>query len=225
MACVTFHDPATGARGILCLRGVRMKYCACGAVATLLCDGRVPGARGRSRRCNRAICEGCATPVDVERDLCPDCRAAAAPRDVPFDALVAYTDGSGTVAHLPCGGGVVLFDDGRVVAEASRHFGLGTNNVAELAAVGVALAMTADSGRALVVRTDSMYVIGALTGDAPHPLAANVGLIVELRRMIRGRDVAFEHVPGHRGVWGNERADELANRGRLNPHPRPRRPS
>ena len=223
MACVAFVDPATGAAGHACLRGVKAKYCGCGAVATLQCDGRIPGARGRRRRCAAYVCAAHATPVDAERDHCPDCAAAAAPAGAPAGVLVAYTDGSGTVAELPCGGGVVLFDGGRVVAEAARHFGNGTNNVAELKAVGVALVMTADAGRALLVRTDSMYVIGALTGGAPHPYAANVRLIVELRASMRGRDVWFEHVPGHAGVWGNERADELANRGRLHWHPPPRR--
>ena len=39
--------------------------------------------------------------------------------------LIAYGDGSGTVAHLPCGAGVVVYDGGEVVLEASRSRGLG----------------------------------------------------------------------------------------------------
>lgn len=226
MGCAVIRDPATGAAvGHACARGKKEKLCRCGDVATILCDGRVPGARGRTRLCDAPVCERCTTHVDDCRDLCRACADAAAPQGVPAGALAAYTDGSGTVAALPCGGGVVLFDGGRVVAEAARHFGKGTNNVAELKAVGVALEITADAGRPLVVRTDSMYVIGALTGDRPHPLAANVALIEELRALLRGRDVRFEHVRGHAGVWANERADELANRGRLRPHPAPRRRS
>lgn len=225
MACVAFSDAATGARGIVCLRGVRVKRCACGDVATALCDGRVPGAGRRTRRCDRPLCEAHATPLDADHDLCPDCCRARTPRDFPAGALVAYTDGSGTIADRPCGGGVVLFDGEVLVAESAWHFGLGTNNVAELSAVGIALRMTGHAGmrwRPLLVRTDSTYVIDSLTSITP-PYAANAALIGQVQGFMAGREVHFEHVRGHAGVWGNERADALATRGRLSPHLRVRR--
>lgn len=129
--------------------------------------------------------------------------------------LVAYTDGSGTRAHLPCGAGVAIYDDGEVVTEASRHLGLGTNNHAELSAVRVALAITPPE-RPLLVRTDSMYVIGALTAPADTPPERpNAKLIAIIRRAMAGRHVRFEHVKGHSKIEGNERADSLAGLGRL----------
>lgn len=91
--------------------------------------------------------------------------------------LIAYCDGSGTVAHLPCGAGVVVYDGGEVVLEASRSLGLGTNNHAELSAIRVALAITDTPewrGRMLVVRSDSMYAIGAMTAPR-NPAPAILG--------------------------------------------------
>ena len=136
--------------------------------------------------------------------------------------LVAYTDGSGTQAHLPCGCGVVLCDDRVVVAELSLSLGLGSNNHAELSGVRAALALAfmhaAGSGRRLVVRTDSMYAVGALTADAePFPGAANAALIALVRSRLRAypAPVSFEHVAGHSGEPGNERADALAGAARL----------
>lgn len=125
--------------------------------------------------------------------------------------LVAYTDGSGTMAHLPSGAGVVVYDDGVAVLEASRFLGNGTNNHAELSAVRVALAIT-DPARPLVVRTDSMCAIGVLTkAEDTKPSKPNARLINLIRRALVGREVTFEHVRGHAGIEGNCRADKLAN--------------
>lgn len=133
--------------------------------------------------------------------------------------LIAYCDGSGTQAHLPCGAGVVVYDGADVVLEASRSLGLGTNNHAEVSAVRIALAITdtpAWRARPLVVRTDSMYAIGALTAPAAPPLGRpNARLISVTRGLMVGRTVRFEHVRGHSGEPGNERADELAGLARL----------
>ena len=105
----------------------------------------------------------------------------------------------------------------RAILEASRHLGLGTNNHAELSAVRVALAITESyRDRLLVVRTDSQYTIGALTAPAdPEPWAANAKLLGLVRRAMVGRAVQFEHVKGHAGIAGNERADHLAGLARL----------
>jgi ribonuclease HI len=133
--------------------------------------------------------------------------------------LIAYCDGSGTVAHLPCGAGVVVYDGGEVVLEASRSLGLGTNNHAELSAIRVALAITDTPewrGRMLVVRSDSMYAIGAMTAPRnPAPDRPNARLIAITRRLLAGRSVRFEHVKGHSSEPGNERADKLAGLARL----------
>ncbi len=141
--------------------------------------------------------------------------------------VVAYTDGSATLKHLPAGAGVVIYDGDPTlnawalapVAEASRYLGLGTNNHAELCAIRVALYLTTFEpfkGRRLIVRSDSGYSIkmvhwrGALDPERP-----NAKLIDAIRRELRGRVVTFEHVFGHTGIPGNVRADKLANIGRL----------
>lgn len=137
----------------------------------------------------------------------------------PLAPLIAYTDGSGTRAHLPSGAGVVIYDGDAPILEASRHLGLGTNNHAELSAVRVALAITdapEHRARPLIVRSDSEYTIGALTSRwEPREGAANARLIAIIRKALRTRAVTFEHVKGHAGIEGNERADKLAGLARL----------
>ncbi len=97
--------------------------------------------------------------------------------------------------------------------------GYGARRHAELSAVRVALAITDAPelrARPLVVRSDSEYTIGALTAPRePYDGAANAKLIRLVRTALRGRPVAFEHVKGHSGIAGNERADELAGLARL----------
>jgi ribonuclease HI len=135
-------------------------------------------------------------------------------RDEPGQ-LVAYTDGSGTIPTKPCGCGVVICDGGEIIAEASRHLGLGSNNHAEVSAVRVALWLTKDMDRPLLVRADSDYAIKALTKEwDPWPTQPNARLITMTRAAMVGRKVTFELVPGHDGIAGNERADALASIGR-----------
>lgn len=218
--------------GFACVRGRRSKpkACACGLTATKLCDGRVRGNAGRTRRCDRPVCDRHAKPVGPDLDHCPECAATAEARravtlPVVAGALVAYTDGSGTIATLPCGAGVAIFDGGEAILEASVHLGLGTNNFAELSAVRIALWMCGTRqtrSRPLEVRSDSLYTIDSLVAPYdPHPLASNAELITVIRRRIAVRGgVTFQHVHGHRGELGNERADELAGLARTRPSQR-----
>lgn len=140
--------------------------------------------------------------------------------------IVCYTDGSGTRAHLPCGAGVVIYDEdpapyytAEPIVEASRPLGCGSNNHAELSAVRIALWLTDQwplKGRPLVIRSDSEYAItmcsrrGALDPERPNARLVNI-----IRRAMLGRDVHIEYVPGHAGVPGNVRADKLAGLARL----------
>lgn len=143
--------------------------------------------------------------------------------------LVAYTDGSGTVATLPCGAGVVVYDGDpaaalwnpegpQPVVEASYHLGLGTNNHAELCAIGIALALTNEPplrGRYLILRSDSAYALHMVRGRGPlDPERLNARVINRIRYALHGRQIRFEHVQGHSKIPGNDRADHLASIGR-----------
>ncbi len=60
-------------RAIVCDRRKRPR-CACGAVAGLRCDWKVPGRK--SGTCDRWICERCTTAPAPDKDLCPEHAAA-----------------------------------------------------------------------------------------------------------------------------------------------------
>lgn len=216
MTCHVLRNSDGTFVGFVCTRGrrPRARACGCGRAAWRLCDGR---GEGKRRTCDRPLCDGCALSVGGDLDYCAAHRTQAA-EPLP-GALIAYTDGSGTTAEKPCGAGVVIYDGADVVLEASRHLGPGTNNHAEVSAVRVALHITAPPAgvpaRPLIVRSDSLYTINALVGHPPHRDATNARVILATRRLMLGRVVAFEHVRGHAGLAGNERADELATLGRL----------
>lgn len=76
-------DFGNGAVGFICVRGSRVVARPCPfcrhLTATLLCDGRVPGARPpRTRRCDSPICGGCAKEIGEDLHHCPDCVKRAA---------------------------------------------------------------------------------------------------------------------------------------------------
>lgn len=67
MICERVQLP-DGTGAIVCSGGRRAR-CACGAVAPLLCDWKVP--RKPSGTCDRPICRACRTSPAPEKDLCP----------------------------------------------------------------------------------------------------------------------------------------------------------
>lgn len=131
-----------------------------------------------------------------------------APKPLPKDAIIAYTDGACSGNPGPAGLGVVIIEDGQQ-RETARYLGRGTNNIAELAAIGVAADALAGSERPVRIHTDSSYAIGVLTKG--WKAKANQALIADIKTALaKLRDVELIYVKGHAGIPLNERADALA---------------
>ena len=119
-----------------------------------------------------------------------------------------WTDGACTGNPGPAGAGVLYLFQGEE-RELSEFLGEGTNNIAELMAIHLALEMVVDRSISVDVMTDSSYCIGLLSKG--WKAKANQELVAAIRaRLAEFRDVRFVKVKGHAGIPENERADELA---------------
>jgi ribonuclease HI len=125
----------------------------------------------------------------------------------PTGQVIAYADGACTGNPGPAGLGVMIVDGKRRI-ELSEYLGEGTNNIAELTAILRAVQeIPADA--AMTVYTDSQYAIGVL--QKGWKAKANQQLVADVKRALAERKkTKLVYVPGHSGVSGNERADELA---------------
>lgn len=137
-------------------------------------------------------------------------KETAETRIMPADAFVAFTDGACSGNPGPAGSGVLLMAPGGASPrEGYAYLGIGTNNVAELTAILMAAEAVPDDVP-LVIQTDSQYAIGVLAKG--WKAKANQELIARIKATLARREPAATllYVPGHAGVAGNERADELA---------------
>jgi len=139
------------------------------------------------------------------------------------DPYIVWTDGSGTVADGHAGIGVLIQRWDKDIAEAAVSIGHGSNNVAEVRAIGHGLRLlaqrTGNRSCPVIVRSDSEFAIGSLTSKNMWDVKADAlrGLIVAVRKEVASWErLTFEHVKGHDGVYGNERVDRLAKKGRKN---------
>lgn len=147
------------------------------------------------------------------------------------DHLVAFTDGSGTYQTSEAGSGVVILAAGIVVAEASAPIGLGSNNRAELWAIGraVTLAGKVRPRVPVTVWSDSEWALGASNASLGWKIRDEAlwTLSQQVQRAIANHgQVTLCHCPGHQKlvdgqtdaeallVRGNSRADELAGAAR-----------
>lgn len=140
----------------------------------------------------------------------PPAAGSAKPPDDPGGAPIVhiYTDGASSGNPGPAGIGVVL-QCGAQRKEISEYIGRATNNIAELLAIQKGLAAVKNRGLPVRVYTDSSYAFGVLTLNwKPKKNADLIGAI--RRSMAAFADLKLVKVRGHRGVVGNERADELA---------------
>ena len=145
-------------------------------------------------------------------------------------SVALYGDGACSGNPGPGGyGAVLVFPDGRI-EEVSGFSPSTTNNRMELTAVIEGLRRLREraeedlrSGRLRVrLFLDSAYVANALKNRWPWEWRSqgyrtksgspvkNVDLWEQLLELLEGIPWEVAHVPGHTGVWGNERADTLA---------------
>jgi len=124
------------------------------------------------------------------------------------EPVVIYADGACLGNPGPAGCGVLLAFRGRE-KRVSKYLGIGTNNIAELEAVRLALGLLKNRKTPVDLHTDSSYAIGVLT--KPWKPKANLELIAKVKAMLAlFSDVRVIKVAGHAGVRGNEVVDELA---------------
>ena len=140
--------------------------------------------------------------------------------------VVIYTDGACKGNPGPGGWGAWL----RAGVHEKELWGgeaLTTNNRMELTAVIEALALLKQPSR-VVVHTDSAYVKNGITTwihgwkargwtTADRKPVKNVDLWQKLDALRGRHQVDWRWVKGHAGDPGNERADQLANRGVTDP--------
>jgi ribonuclease HI len=194
-----------GASRVRPVRGARPEELADGTSADAAKGKKAKGS-GFGKAGTRSKAQQAAAKVD----------AAARLAALPAGTAVAYTDGGCKGNPGPAGSGVRLeLPDGRV-AEACRSLGRGTNNIAELTAIEMALELLDEAGvppeAPVVVFSDSSYARGVLTQG--WKAKKNVELIQGLRLRWKARPgVELQWVAGHSGIPGNERADALATAG------------
>jgi ribonuclease HI len=165
-----------------------------------------------------AATDGEPAPSPARRPVARPAAKRALP-DAGGGAVEIWTDGACSGNPGPMGIGVVVID-GAHREEIGDYLGVGTNNIAELAAIerglDVAAARVREPGsaaagrRRMRVYSDSGYAIGLL--DKGWKAKANQDLVARLRRKLATLDgaVEFVKVPGHAGVPENERCDALA---------------
>lgn len=138
------------------------------------------------------------------------------------EAVEVWTDGACKGNPGPGGWGALLRFNGRE-KELFGGDAQTTNNRMELTAVIEALASLTRPCR-VIVHTDSQYVQLGISEWMPNWLrrgwrtadgkpVKNADLWQRLNALAAAHDVDWRWVKGHAGVEGNERADELANRG------------
>ncbi len=139
-----------------------------------------------------------------------------------MDEVVIYTDGACKGNPGPGGWGAWL-RSGRHEKELFGGAANSTNNRMEMTAVIEALA-SLERRCSVALYTDSAYVRNGITNwvhgwkargwtTADRKPVKNVDLWQRLDALRQQHDVQWHWVKGHSGDPGNERADQLANRG------------
>lgn len=137
--------------------------------------------------------------------------------------LVIYTDGACSGNPGPGGWGVVLVEPRGHVRELGGAQKRTTNNRMELAAAIEALKAARSFSGSVRLYTDSTYLIHGVSSwlkgwkkrgwrraDGQEVLNRDLWEELEASTALRGGDLSWHYVRGHRGQAGNERCDEIA---------------
>ncbi|MEE4355521.1 MAG: ribonuclease H [Desulfococcaceae bacterium] len=136
-----------------------------------------------------------------EKDTCPE-------ECDDENAICIYTDGASSGNPGPSGIGILMRYQGHE-KEISEYLGMGTNNIAELEAIRVALSKVKKKNLPVRLYTDSAYAYGLLVKN--WKAKKNEELVAAIREMLpEFSDLKFCKVKGHAGHPGNEKADQLA---------------
>ncbi|MCP3873470.1 MAG: ribonuclease HI [Desulfobacteraceae bacterium] len=128
--------------------------------------------------------------------------------NLPENCIKIYTDGASSGNPGPAGIGVLLIY-GKNKKEISKYIGTGTNNIAELTAIKVALEELKRVDLPVRIFSDSSYSIGLLTKNWKPK--KNQELVFEIKELMnKFSNLAFIKVKGHAGIKENEVADFLA---------------
>ncbi|MDA4133864.1 MAG: RNAse HI domain-containing protein, partial [Thaumarchaeota archaeon] len=134
--------------------------------------------------------------------------------------MVCYTDGSASPNPGPAGSGAVIClpgDSNGLRIDLGAALGHGTNNLAEVYAVGVCLQVLlrffpVRHFRDVAVFTDSKYVLSVLSSRS-NP-TSNVHAVLAVRSLLRDCSrlflVSLRWLKGHVGIPGNALADSIA---------------
>lgn len=168
--------------------------------------------------------------------LCYDAEMRPARKDLETDGgeHILFSDGSALGNPGPGGWGAIAVIDRRFVSELGGGKKHTTNNEMELSALLLGMKRLTNEAGDLAVYSDSQYVIkgatewrsgwesrGWRTMDKRPVL--HRGLWEELYEVIDARKkfghISWKYVPGHVGVFGNERVDEIATAFARGEHP------
>lgn len=142
-------------------------------------------------------------------------------------SIIIYTDGSSLGNPGPGGYGCVLvFLESDRVVELGGYAHETTNNKMELTAIITALNYLKKNhvspDTKIVIHTDSSYAINGITKwifgwiknnwiTSTKAPVLNAELWKELMQLTQYfKNINFDHVRGHAGIWGNERCDMIA---------------
>ena len=143
-------------------------------------------------------------------------------------SLTIHTDGACSGNPGPGGWGAVLRSGDKIMELSGGEPSTTNNRMEMLAAIRALEAVKPNYSGSITLHTDSTYLLKGITEWLPgwksrgwktaaKKPVKNADLWQKLDVLNTARDVEWRWVKGHAGDPGNERADELANRG-MAPH-------